>query len=672
MEFGEFSTAENATITNNSGGTTFFVGGGNGGTARFIMNGTGALDISQFAANIPITAGSIEGDGNVFLGDHVLTVGGNNRSTTFSGVIKDGGAGGGTLGSLVKEGTGTLILSGTNTYTGATMVTAGALEVDGSIITSNLATVNGGTLSGIGAVTTTQVNSGILAPGNAANPTGTLTISGSLTFQSAALYMISVNSSTASQAIVSGTATLGGASVKIANGSTPQVGVTYTILTSTTGVFGTFNPIVRFGDLEGTLTYDFNDVFLTFKISSLRALLPPHAPLNAVNVANTIDNFINGGGTLPAGFQNIFNLPPSQLVNALLQIDGEAGTGAEKAAFRLLSQFLELMLDPFLYGRSSGTGAGATGFAPEQHASFPPDIALAYGAALKAPPKPSFGQRWTFWGAGFGGSAATKGNAAVIGSSNITTSDYGFAVGADYRYSADTVLGFALAGAGTNWGLASNFGTGRSDAFMAGGYAISHFGPAYLAGDIAFANHWFTTNRTALGDELTAHFNGQSYGVRVEAGYRHAMPVNTAIIGVTPYVALQTQWLHTPSYNETDLTGSGFALSYNAMNGNDTRSEIGARFDSLTTVAGMPVQLRARAAWAHDWVTDPALNAAFQALPGTAFIVNGATPPNNSALASAGAQLYITPRLSLLAKFDGEFASNAQTYAGSATLRFTW
>ena len=357
-------------------------------------------------------------------------------------------------------------------------------------------------------------------------------------------------------------------------------------------------------------------------------------------------------------------------MNALLQIDGEVGTGAEKAAFRLMDQFLELMLDPFVYGRSGG--AGATAFAPEQHASFPSDVALAYGAVLKAPPKPSFDQRWTVWGASFGGSAATKGDAAVIGSSNITTSDYGFAVGADYRYSPDTVLGFALAGAGTNWGLASNFGTGRSDAFMAGGYATSHFGPAYLAGDVAFANQWFTTNRIALGDQPTARFNGQSYGARVEAGYRQAVPINTAVIGVTPYAALQTQWFHTPSYSETDLTGGGFALSFNAVNGNDTRAEIGARFDSLTTVGGMPVQLRARAAWAHDWVTDPELNAVFQALPGAAFIVNGATVPNNSALTSAGAQFYITPRLSLLAKFDGEFASGSQTYAGTGTLRYAW
>jgi len=41
-----------------------------------------------------------------------------------------------------------------------------------------------------------------------------------------------------------------------------------------------------------------------------------------------------------------------------------------------------------------------------------------------------------------------------------------------------------------------------------------------------------------------------------------------------------------------------------------------------------------------------------------------------SMLASAGAQFYLTPRLSFLAKFDGEFASGSQTYSGTGTLRY--
>jgi len=82
--------------------------------------------------------------------------------------------------------------------------------------------------------------------------------------------------------------------------------------------------------------------------------------------------------------------------------------------------------------------------------------------------------------------------------------------------------------------------------------------------------------------------------------------------------------------------------------------------------------LRGRLAWAHDFVSDPALSAAFESLPGTNFIVNGAPIPHDSALTSAGAEIFFTPRWTLLVKFDGEFASGSQTYAGSATLRYTW
>jgi uncharacterized protein with beta-barrel porin domain len=75
---------------------------------------------------------------------------------------------------------------------------------------------------------------------------------------------------------------------------------------------------------------------------------------------------------------------------------------------------------------------------------------------------------------------------------------------------------------------------------------------------------------------------------------------------------------------------------------------------------------------AHDWLSNLSLTPVFQALPGASFTVNGATLPKNSALASAGAELHMTPNWSVLAKFDGEFANGAQTYAGTGTLRYTW
>ena len=74
-----------------------------------------------------------------------LTTGGDNTSTTFSGVLQDG-TGGGAL-SLTKTGSGNQTLSGANTYTGATAINAGTLEVSGSSSTASYTIASGATLN---------------------------------------------------------------------------------------------------------------------------------------------------------------------------------------------------------------------------------------------------------------------------------------------------------------------------------------------------------------------------------------------------------------------------------------------------------------------------------------------------------------------------------------------
>ena len=72
----------------------------------------------------------------------------------------------------------------------------------------------------------------------------------------------------------------------------------------------------------------------------------------------------------------------------------------------------------------------------------------------------------------------------------------------------------------------------------------------------------------------------------------------------------------------------------------DTRSELGGRFDRVLAVYSNAVlALRGRVAWPHDWVSDATLTPVFQSLPGASFIVNGALPVKDSALASAGGEL---------------------------------
>jgi uncharacterized protein with beta-barrel porin domain len=62
----------------------------------------------------------------------------------------------------------------------------------------------------------------------------------------------------------------------------------------------------------------------------------------------------------------------------------------------------------------------------------------------------------------------------------------------------------------------------------------------------------------------------------------------------------------------------------------------------------------------------------FQTLPGASFIVNGATPAKDSALASAGTELRLANGVSLLGKFDGQFGRGSSSYGGTGTIRYAW
>ncbi len=81
--------------------------------------------------------------------------------------------------------------------------------------------------------------------------------------------------------------------------------------------------------------------------------------INQQNVSTSLTNYFNSGGTLTPGFSTVFGLSGPALANALTQISGEAATGTQQVSTQMMTEFLDLMLDPFVAGRDTGGGSGA-------------------------------------------------------------------------------------------------------------------------------------------------------------------------------------------------------------------------------------------------------------------------------------------------------------------------
>ena len=146
----------------------------------------------------------------------------------------------------VNVTSGTVVLNGHNTATGMTVSSGGTLAGTGIIVSS------------IG-----DRRGGHWQPGLPGTAGGTLSVTGTRQLRFGANYLDTINGASASSINISGSATLGGATVTIAAGSAVTPGKTYTILVAG-GLSGTFNPTVTYGGDIGTISYVGDDVDLVF------------------------------------------------------------------------------------------------------------------------------------------------------------------------------------------------------------------------------------------------------------------------------------------------------------------------------------------------------------------------------------------------------------------------
>ncbi len=195
LQIGQNSTGIGfATFTGGTAAITKSINVGVSGTGSLTVSGSAMVKVGSGTVALGASAGSEGtlnlGDGGSFTGSlsassgTLAIIGGSGSATVnfnASNAKTYGYRFGGSL-NLNQIDSGTTTLTGSNTYTGLTTVSAGELKVNGSLLkTGTVSVTSGARLSGTGTVGNVKVAGGTVAPGNSP---GTISVT-SLTLDAA-------------------------------------------------------------------------------------------------------------------------------------------------------------------------------------------------------------------------------------------------------------------------------------------------------------------------------------------------------------------------------------------------------------------------------------------------------------------------------------------------------
>lgn len=598
---------------------------------------SGALLELQHTSNMA----GLFGQGTLDTTSYLASIGYDNGDALFDGEV----IGSGLIG---KRGTGTQIFSGDSVnFDGLMYAEVGSLIINGDFSDAQ-AYALGGTLGGTGSVQAIFTsNGGTIAPGTNAGDIGTLSTAERIDLASDTVLRVDVNDQGESDLLSAGTsaALAGSVDVRAAAGNYAAA-TTYKIVTSGTGISGTFAGVTTdLAFLAPELTYDADSVWLSLSRSTRSFADIDGLTLNQRSVAPVAEALGAGNGVHDA-------LVAQTEDGARAGFDSLSGE-IHASQSTVLTQNGQLVRDALLERLRGGLSNSVLSDL---------DTASAADDAIAA-------DAWnlSIWSGGLGGLQRIEGDGNA---SRVGAGTGGILFGLEADHADGFKVGVAGGYSGTHMDSVAGPGTADIGSIHLATYGAAEIGALSLRGGAAYAwNAVNTTRQVAIGgftDTLTANYGARTGQVFGEAGYRIA--VGSTFI--EPFAGIAHVAVGADGFTEA---GGPAALTAAGFSHGTTYTTIGVRgaHDIYVTEAGT-LTASAGVAWQHAFDAGaPSRDLTF-ASGGSAFTVAGVPAGRDSLLLEGGLDWQMTNGATIGAHYNGVLSAANQSHAIKGNVAFTF
>ncbi|MFY0449699.1 autotransporter-associated beta strand repeat-containing protein, partial [Xanthomonas codiaei] len=595
------------------------------GSGSLIKTGTGALTLdgtNTYLGGTTVSAGTLIGDTDSLQGNIVDTsalVFLQNTNGSYAGVLSG-------TGSLVKEGTGTLLITAdSGGFAGATAVNAGTLSVGnlanpGAALGGPVTVGPGGTLTGNGTIGSLVLSGGNLLIGGA---NGSVSVSGNATIGSGSTVQVAPGANGAVTPV-----TVGGAAT-VAPGSTLQMVraaewplfTEIPVINAAGGVSGQFSNVVA--------DYAFVDPNFNSSATGLSIFLGR----NTVGMIDTVTtpnqqaaaSAVDGLPVTSPVYQSIVRLPddPTALATAFASLSGESH--ASTATAMLDSRFLTSGIGSHLRGDSQDTRIGET----------------------------------TVWITGRSLPNRVDGDADTYA---VRREDNGVMAGAERRVGERSVVGVAVGSQDIDswsreWGDRADIkGT------HAGVYAQAAWSAFSLQGALDYADYRVDgSRRVLLPDVLEERLNSDYDANAITASLEASWQLRSGDAVYTPFLAADYTRLKTDGFSER---GGIAGLAVEGATDEFITSTLGVRG---RWALGQQAALHASLGWRHAFVDRAVQRTAGFLGTNAQFAVQSVTLAKNAVIGEVGVSLITSPNSRMSLSLQGLEGDGQTAYGGQVT-----